>query len=675
LYDKVRGRPAGVATDDSMSAPSPKTPSPTPNADSRGARPPRMPLLEWLPWEKVLIWGLFLLLVYTLRHFFFIIFMTFILAYVMRSVVRRVMKIFGIRDERVWLERALAVAGFALLLFGLYSAGDFLAPQIYRQGEALVSRVTQIDPPRELNSVLERTVGAYLFRREYGQQGDPAYEKAFEEFSARGPSASATRFPEQMEAIEKRFESEQNLRIRDEIRRRGTGDTLWKAWFLRDKAPELIAKNRDALVAEWEKIYRDSLLLGGESERLPLEELKKAPDFEERRDEQVRHLVFAKVERDPEQRDAYRREWEDYLAQAAITTLRGTPGWERRFGDFYESLRREDPSPLPDGRPTWDYDTYVALAAAYREGEAAFTAKLRETMPSSDEERVVKAHELFETERRRSLVDEWSQGTTYIRLKEAVSGYAESGLKALAEGIRGAIGQLVTLPVQFALSLLLSLFITFDIPRLKRGVLRLRRSRVSDFFDEIAPGLYNFGRLIGRAFQAQGVIAIFNTVLTFIAIRLLSIQNEVFLCAIVFVCSFIPVLGVVLSSAPIAVVAIVQPGGSIFLALQAVAAILVIHFIETSVLNPKILGDMLHLHPVVVLAVLAVGEHFFGVWGLLLAVPVTVFIIRGVILHEGIPGLIEDDPITALEKEVEEPPPLPARAAPSPQQPKAPAAG
>lgn len=59
---------------------------------------------------------------------------------------------------------------------------------------------------------------------------------------------------------------------------------------------------------------------------------------------------------------------------------------------------------------------------------------------------------------------------------------------------------------------------------------------------------------------------------------------------------------------------------------------------------------MLHLHPVLVLAVLAIGQHFFRVWGLLLAVPVTVFIIRCVILDEEIPGLIEQDPLAKVSK-------------------------
>jgi predicted PurR-regulated permease PerM len=39
-------------------------------------------------------------------------------------------------------------------------------------------------------------------------------------------------------------------------------------------------------------------------------------------------------------------------------------------------------------------------------------------------------------------------------------------------------------------------------------------------------------------------------------------------------------------------------------------------------LNPKIIGVAARLHPVMVVFVLIVGEHFFGLWGALMAVPV-----------------------------------------------------
>ena len=114
---------------------------------------------------------------------------------------------------------------------------------------------------------------------------------------------------------------------------------------------------------------------------------------------------------------------------------------------------------------------------------------------------------------------------------------------------------------------------------------------------------------------------------------MLGVPHRTFLCSIVFICSFIPVVGVVISSIPIAVVCLQLPGGLV-LALEMVGCILIIHFIETTLLNPKIMGDMLKVHPLLVLVILLVGEHFFGVWGLLLGVPVSVYIFRFVILRE-----------------------------------------
>jgi predicted PurR-regulated permease PerM len=55
---------------------------------------------------------------------------------------------------------------------------------------------------------------------------------------------------------------------------------------------------------------------------------------------------------------------------------------------------------------------------------------------------------------------------------------------------------------------------------------------------------------------------------------------------------------------------------------MALALILVIHALETYFLNPKILGGASRIHPVLIVLALVLGEHYFGVAGALLAVPV-----------------------------------------------------
>jgi predicted PurR-regulated permease PerM len=183
------------------------------------------------------------------------------------------------------------------------------------------------------------------------------------------------------------------------------------------------------------------------------------------------------------------------------------------------------------------------------------------------------------------------------------------------------------------LALLFSFLILIDLNRIKSGISRLRTSRVGDFYEEAAPPIARFGIVLGRAVEAQAAIAVVNTVLTLIGLLLLDIPLVAMLSIIVFVCSFVPVLGVFISTTPIVLVALNTGGPG--LSLAAIGLVIVIHVIEAYVLNPLIYGRHLKLNPVLTLIILYVGYHAFGLWGMLLGVPVARYFIHDVI---GVPG-------------------------------------
>ena len=66
--------------------------------------------------------------------------------------------------------------------------------------------------------------------------------------------------------------------------------------------------------------------------------------------------------------------------------------------------------------------------------------------------------------------------------------------------------------------------------------------------------------------------------------------------------------------------------------------------LEAAVLNPRIIDKVLHLHSVLILVIIVIGEHLFGIWGLLLGVRVAVYILRVAMLDEHIPGICEYAP-------------------------------
>ncbi|GAC1351928.1 MAG: hypothetical protein NVSMB1_09700 [Polyangiales bacterium] len=59
---------------------------------------------------------------------------------------------------------------------------------------------------------------------------------------------------------------------------------------------------------------------------------------------------------------------------------------------------------------------------------------------------------------------------------------------------------------------------------------------------------------------------------------------------------------------------------------------MLIHQIEANFLNPKIIGKQAHLHPVLIVFALIVGEHFFQIAGAFLAVPI-LSIAQSLFLH------------------------------------------
>lgn len=182
--------------------------------------------------------------------------------------------------------------------------------------------------------------------------------------------------------------------------------------------------------------------------------------------------------------------------------------------------------------------------------------------------------------------------------------------------------------VTMLLALLFSFLITMDITRLGQEMRSLRASRLHDFYEQTAQPLVRFGYIVGRAIQAQAMIACVNTVLTFFGLVVLGVPSLTMLSLVVFVCSFIPVLGVFISTVPIVLVAL--NSGGIVPALAAIILVILIHTIEAYLLNPVIYGQHFKINPVLVLIILFIGYHTVGLWGMLLGVPVAYYFIHDV---------------------------------------------
>ncbi|MBF0230656.1 MAG: AI-2E family transporter [Desulfamplus sp.] len=200
-----------------------------------------------------------------------------------------------------------------------------------------------------------------------------------------------------------------------------------------------------------------------------------------------------------------------------------------------------------------------------------------------------------------------------------------TSLNQILENFRSISGKIASVGSAFLLSLLFSFLIVFDLPNLTKLVKELENTKLNFFYTEVADNIKNFGQVLGKALEAQLSIAIVNSILTALGLYILGIGKYIaFLSVIVFFCSFIPIVGVFISTVPICLIALQTAGLNTMIV--AILLIVLIHLIEGYILNPRIYGSYMRINPVLVLIILTIGGKLFNIWGLVLGVPVCTYI-------------------------------------------------
>jgi putative heme transporter len=149
---------------------------------------------------------------------------------------------------------------------------------------------------------------------------------------------------------------------------------------------------------------------------------------------------------------------------------------------------------------------------------------------------------------------------------------------------------------------------------------------------------------LGAYTRTQILVAAVDALGIGIGAAILQVPLALPLAILVFLGSFIPIVGAVLTGAVAVLVALVAQGPVV--ALIMLGVVLLVQQIEGHVLQPFLMGHAVSLHPVAVLLAVAAGSFVAGILGALFAVPV-VAVINTVTLylhgHDKFPQLGLDD--------------------------------
>ncbi len=172
----------------------------------------------------------------------------------------------------------------------------------------------------------------------------------------------------------------------------------------------------------------------------------------------------------------------------------------------------------------------------------------------------------------------------------------------------------------------LSLYLTKDFPSIKRYVENL-------FPLSYQPELRELFRRIGYIwssfFRGQIILSLVIGTFTWGVMTLVGMPGALLLGIISGMLEVIPNIGPIIATIPAVVIALLQGStvlepygvGHLSFALIVIAIYFIIQQAEGNILVPRIIGDSVNLHPVVVIVGVAVGFNAFGVLGAFLAAP------------------------------------------------------
>ena len=210
------------------------------------------------------------------------------------------------------------------------------------------------------------------------------------------------------------------------------------------------------------------------------------------------------------------------------------------------------------------------------------------------------------------------------RIQDAVSGSGQGNVGGTVLKASTTAGHLLA---GLFITLFSTIFLTYDGRGIWRWFVRLfpapARDRVNGSGEKAWAVLTAYVR-------ATVVIAFTDAVGISLIALVLGLKFIVPIGVLVFIGAFVPVIGAFISGIAAVAVALVTRGPIV--ALIMFGGVLAIQQIEGHVLQPFLMGRLVRVHPLAVVLVIAIGALVGGIFGALIAVPLTA-IINTVGLH------------------------------------------
>ncbi len=216
--------------------------------------------------------------------------------------------------------------------------------------------------------------------------------------------------------------------------------------------------------------------------------------------------------------------------------------------------------------------------------------------------------------------------TIQQQAEEQLGKLGEYAVKIIEQTLTGTAGV-----ISYTLSLLLAFLIvpfwTFFVIKDSQKLQEMFYSWIPDMLHADISCLGKLvGRTLGAYLRGQLVMGLAISIISLIGFTALGLDYTLLLAVIAGIFELVPNIGPWLGGIPAVVVALTRDPTT---AMATAIFILILQQVENVLLAPRIIGESVQLHPVVIMLVLIIGSEIAGLLGLFLA-PIVAALVRDV---------------------------------------------
>ncbi|WP_261810124.1 AI-2E family transporter [Levilactobacillus humaensis] len=215
-----------------------------------------------------------------------------------------------------------------------------------------------------------------------------------------------------------------------------------------------------------------------------------------------------------------------------------------------------------------------------------------------------------------------SQVTKMVKNLSQNASVISNGKNLLTSGI-GQLSRLSSGVETILLAFFFSFVFNLTKVQLQTFAHAFTRSRFASLFVPMGQLIMKFVQIFGTVIETQLLICTINTILMVLGLWAIGMPSLLILGIMVFFLGLIPVAGVLISLIPLTIVAFVT--GGIIRVIAVLVLIVVIHMFESYFLHPRLMANATNLPIFVTFITLIVSEQIFGMWGLLVGMPLMAF--------------------------------------------------